>query len=229
MTDGGWPFGDLPRRSAGVILADPPWGFKTWSGPEKKLASRGTVAPYKTMEMADIAALPVSELAAPDCCLFMWVVWPTLPEALEIIKAWGFEYKTCGFSWIKGDSRQIEMFDDDIIPYMGLGYWTRANSEVCLLATRGNPKRINADVRQAIVEPKREHSRKPDCIYERIERLVPGPFVELFARTRRPGWLSWGNDLDKFTPPIFVETEHQNSLPFDDERKTPEPPPENAD
>ena len=79
-----------------------------------------------------------------------------------------------------------------------MGYWTRANSEVCLLATKGNPKRINADVRQVIQAPLREHSRKPECIYERIERLVDGPYLELFARNRRDGWTSWGNEVGKF-------------------------------
>ena len=81
---------------------------------------------------------------------------------------------------------------------VGLGYWTRANSEVCLLATKGKPKRLNADVRQAILEPRREHSRKPDCTYQRIERLVAGPYLELFARTQRPGWTAWGNEVGKF-------------------------------
>lgn len=153
--------------------------------------------------MAQIKALPVADLCAPDACLFMWAVWPTLPDALEVMKAWGFEYKTCAFSWIKADPRQLEMFNDDIVPYMGLGYWTRANSEICLLGTRGNPKRVNADVRQAIVEPKREHSRKPDCVPGRIERLVNGPYLELFARTERAGWSSWGNQTTKFEQPKF--------------------------
>lgn len=85
----------------------------------------------------------------------------------------------------------------DIEPHMTLGYWTRSNSEVCLLATKGAPKRLNADVRQAIIEPRREHSRKPD-IHTRIERLVAGPYLELFARRTRPGWDSWGNEVGKF-------------------------------
>lgn len=80
-----------------------------------------------------------------------------------------------------------------------MGYWTRANTEPCLLATRGRPKRLNADVRQGIIAPRREHSRKPDDIHARIERLVPGPYLELFARTQRPGWTVWGNQTDKFT------------------------------
>lgn len=188
---------EWPKGKFGAILADPPWGYQTWSGPEKKVASRGTVAPYKTMSMDEIAQLPVADLAADDCVLFLWVVWPTMPEALRIIDAWGFTYKTCAFSWIKADASQVEMFQDDIEPYMGLGYWTRANSEVCLLATRGGPKRRNADVRQAIVAPRREHSRKP-LIYDRIERLVDGPYCEIFARNQRDGWCSWGNEVDKY-------------------------------
>lgn len=192
------PFLGLPRAHYGAILADPPWRFKVWSGPDKKVASRGSVAPYNTMDTEAIAALPVGDLCADDCVLFLWVTWPILLDALAIMKAWGFEYKTCGFSWIKAHARQIELFQEDVETYMGLGYWTRANSEVCLLATRGKPKRINADVRQAIIEPKREHSRKPSLVYQRIERLVAGPYLELFARSRRVGWDAWGNEVGKF-------------------------------
>lgn len=189
---------NLPQNHFKAILADPPWGFQCWSGVDKRVASRGTVTPYSTMTMDDIAALPVEDLTADDCVLFLWVVWPTMPEAFKIIEAWGFKYKTCGFLWAKAHAQQIEMFQDDFDAYMGLGYWTRANSEACLLATKGSPKRINADVKQTIIEPKRQHSRKPDCIYERIERLVEGPYLELFARTQRHGWTVWGNEIDKF-------------------------------
>jgi N6-adenosine-specific RNA methylase IME4 len=191
-------FDGLPRNHFGAILADPPWGFQTWSGPEKKVASRGTVAPYRTMEMNEIAALPVAELAADDACLFMWFVWPTLPDALRLIDRWGFTYKTCGFCWIKADPYRLFALEEDV--RMGLGYWTRSNSEACLLATRGKPKRRDNTVRQGIIAPVREHSRKPDGIHERIERLVAGPYLELFARQRRPGWTVWGNQVDKFAP-----------------------------
>jgi N6-adenosine-specific RNA methylase IME4 len=193
------PFANLPRDHYRAILADPPWGFKTWSGPEKKVASRGTVAPYRTMEMRDIMSLPVAELAADDCCLFMWFVWPTLPEALEVIEAWGFRYKTCAFAWLKADPYRLFALEEDV--RMGLGYWTRANSEACLLATRGKPKRRDNTVRQGIISPLREHSRKPDEIHGRIERLVAGPYLELFARQSRPGWTTWGNQATKFDAP----------------------------
>jgi N6-adenosine-specific RNA methylase IME4 len=184
----------LPPGPFGAILADPPWAFKAWSGPD--LPSRAADAHYSTMSMESIAALPVESVAAADCALFLWVCWPTLPEAIDIMRGWGFQYKTCGFCWVKGNS--LPLFPDDFKDKMGLGYWTRANSEVCLLGTRGKPKRLNADVRQVIQFPLREHSRKPDGVHERIERLVAGPYLELFARQERPGWTVWGNETDKF-------------------------------
>lgn len=186
-----WPTGKY-----GAILADPPWGFKVWSGPEKRVASRQTVAPYRTMEIEEISTLPIADLAADNCALFLWIVWPTMPQALNIISDWGFSYKTCAFTWLKADQYRLFALEEDV--RMGLGYWTRANSEVCLLATRGNPKRQDNTVRQGIIEPIRQHSRKPDCVHERIERLVAGPYLELFARAPREGWTVWGNETDKF-------------------------------
>jgi len=197
-------FEDLPRNHFGAILADPPWRFKTWDNQEaiRKTRGDGTFTSanvhYRTMPTAEICALPIRNLAASDCSLFLWCSWPQMPDALSVITAWGFTFKTCGFLWAKAHARQLEMFQDYIDPLMGLGYWTRANSEPCLLATCGHPHRIDATVHQVIIEPRREHSRKPDCVYERIERLVAGPYLELFARQRRPGWTVWGNEIDKF-------------------------------
>lgn len=199
-----WPFRELQMFGYGAILADPPWRFEVWNGEtavkarDSKSAYTSASVHYQTMSPADIAALPVAELAADNCCLFMWISWPLLEQALDLIKAWGFTYKTCAFSWMKAHAGQVEMFRDDIDASMGMGYWTRANSEVCLLATRGKPKRLHADVRQGIISPRREHSRKPDGIHQRIERLVAGPYCELFARQPRMGWDVWGNETDKF-------------------------------
>ena len=198
-----WPFGNLPRAHYGAIYADPPWLFNNlWGGRPKKTAagypSRAVENHYDLQTDDELCSLPVGDLAAPDCVLFMWTAWPVLQRSLSVMGAWGFTYKTCAFAWMKAHAGQIELFRDDIKPFVGLGYWTRANSEVCLLATRGSPKRVNADVLQGIIEPRREHSRKPDCVSGRIERLVAGPYVELFARTTRHGWDCWGNQIDKF-------------------------------
>jgi N6-adenosine-specific RNA methylase IME4 len=197
------PFASLPRGHFKAILADPPWHFQSWAGGRKNGDEVPTFTPsrapdYKTMREADIAALPVADLAAPDCVLFMWGCWPILPQSLRMLDAWGFTYKTCAFSWMKASPRQFDLFREDADVDMLLGYWTRANSEFCLLATRGKPKRLHADVRQGIIAPRRQHSRKPDCVHERIERLVAGPYLELFARAPRPGWTVWGNETEKF-------------------------------
>jgi N6-adenosine-specific RNA methylase IME4 len=197
MTD---PFHNLPKQYFRAILADPPWHFQTWARARKSgagIACRASKPAYATMIDEDIAALPLADLAAPDCVLFMWTCWPVLQRSFHILEAWGFKYKTCAFSWMKGDPYRL--WADEYTPRMGLGYWTRANTEPCLLATRGKPKRIAADIRQGILEQPREHSRKPDCVHERIERLVAGPYLELFARARRDGWTVWGNQTDKFT------------------------------
>jgi N6-adenosine-specific RNA methylase IME4 len=188
-------FEELPRSHYGAILADPPWRFQPWSDKGK---DRAPEQHYPTLDMVGLARLPIDALAADDCALFLWVTWPLLNDAMFVIGTWGFTYKTAAFVWTKAHARQLELFRDDITDQMGLGYWTRANSEACLLATRGKPKRIDKGVRQAIIEPRREHSRKPDCVHGRIERLVAGPYLELFARARRVGWDAWGNEVGKF-------------------------------
>lgn len=190
-------FDGLPKNHYRAIFADPPWHFGVWSL-DKTGRCRHASQHYRTMTAVEIEAMPVATLAARDCVLFIWVIWPMLEHGLRAIEAWGFTYKTCAFAWLKADASQADMFPDDMPVWPGTGYWTRANSEVCLLATRGHPKRLNADVRQGIIAPRREHSRKPDGIHGRIERLVAGPYLELFARQRRPGWDCWGNEVDKF-------------------------------
>jgi N6-adenosine-specific RNA methylase IME4 len=170
--------GPLPATGRyGVILADPPWPFDTWSARGK---DRSPENHYPTMTLDDIAALPVADLAADDCALFMWCLWSHMPDARGVLDAWGFRYSTTAFVWAK--------------PSIGLGYWTRQQTEPCLIAVRGHPKRINADVAQLIEAPRGRHSEKPDEVFARIERLVAGPYIELFARSRRPGWDAWGNE-----------------------------------
>lgn len=189
-------FGDLPRGEARVILADPPWKFEHWG--KTTVCGRDPERYYDLMTAPELFAMPVSDLCADDCVLFLWATWPLMPFALRVISAWGFTYKTCAFDWMKADVSTIDLFPDPKTADMKLGYWTRSNSEPCLLATRGNPKRKDMGVRMGIIEKTREHSRKPDCVYDRIERLVEGPYVELFARTTRQGWRAWGRETEKF-------------------------------
>lgn len=176
-------------RRFSVIYADPPWEFKVYSGKGKQ---RSAERHYDTASLDDIKALPVAPIAAEDCALFLWCVMPELPGALEVIKAWGFEYKTCAFTWIKQNKSGEGLF-------WGMGYWTRANAELCLLATRGSPKRIAMDVHQVVMAPVAEHSRKPDEVRVRIERLLAGPYLELFARRSADGWTAWGNEIREAT------------------------------
>lgn len=194
-----WPFGDLPRDYFGTIYADPAWHFKRYSEkPSEKSVGRAPQDHYLTMSLDDMKALPVSELAAPDCVLIMWATAPHLKQAFELMDAWSFEYKTLAFSWLKANVSTVNLFPDPVDANMGMGFWTRSNGEVALLGTRGSPKRLDAGVRMGIIEPAREHSRKPDCAIQRIEQLVGGPYLEMFARAQRPGWASWGNQTDKF-------------------------------
>jgi len=187
----------FPAGQYGAILADPPWSFKSWSDKGKNRAPDAMVRQeglaerhYATMGLADIRSLPVADIAAPDCVLFLWAVDCMLPEALAVGEAWGFKFKTVAFTWTKLKANGGH--------HIGLGYWTRGNPEQCMLFTRGKPKRQSASVRQLIEAPRREHSRKPDEIHDRIEALVPGPYCELFARAPREGWDVWGNQTERF-------------------------------
>ena len=194
---------DWPTGKYGAILADPPWPFVTWShvglagGPgDYQRPQRSRRAPYATQDHSTLEEMPVADLAAPDCVLFLWIVQTQIPQAVKLCEAWGFKLKSIAFYWIKGN--ETPLFPGDIVSPIGTGYWTRAQGEQCWLATKGKPKRQAADVRQLIVAPRREHSRKPDEVHSRIERLVAGPYLELFARTPRKGWTVWGNETDKF-------------------------------
>jgi N6-adenosine-specific RNA methylase IME4 len=156
----------MEQLSAGrfaAILTDPPWSFATYSAKGK---GRSSEAWYDVMSIDDIKALPVGRWAAADAVLFLWVTKPILPGAFEIINAWGFEYKTNAFVWVKTIAdREPALFTAPPRFHFGMGHWTRSNPEQCLLATRGKPRRLNADVPELIVAPRREHSRKPDEIY----------------------------------------------------------------
>lgn len=195
-----------------VILIDPPWTFETYSDKGK---DKSAEQHYECMDLNWIKNLPIKKLADKDCILFIWVTFPLLKEGLDTIKAWGFEYKTCAFNWIKANkSANLSNLDVNKDIRMNLGYYTRANSELCLsaealedeqtdlvlLARKGKtlPRKSKA-VRQVIISHQREHSRKPDEVHKRIEALFDGPYLELFAREEKAGWDVWGNETQKFT------------------------------
>src|SRR5512132_4046378 len=196
-----------PRnRQYKVIYADPPWTFATYSDKGK---GRSAEAHYDCMSIKEIGVLPVSTWAADDAVLLLWTTDPLLEKALEIARAWGFVYKTVGFYWAKlnkssgypchqswglepEDKSQGKLVFDENSFFTGLGFWTRANPEMCLLATRGKPNRKSSAVKKLVIVPRREHSRKPDEVYDRIEALCDGPYLEMFARRSRPGGDNWG-------------------------------------
>lgn len=183
------PFTGLRMFGYSIIHADPPWAFDNYSASGE---CRNANQHYDTMTWQDIADLPVGSLAAGDCALFLWVVNPQLDRAFDVMRAWGFRYTSVAFTWAKRTKRDTGW-------HMGLGYGTRANAEICLLGMTGQLRRRDAGVRSLIVDPLREHSRKPDRVRGDIERLYGDQFrCDLFSRQRREGWDCWGNEVEKF-------------------------------
>ena len=167
-----------------IIYADPPWQYKRKKG-------QGVAEDhYPTLPIRDLCHLPIDQLAAEHCALFLWVTFPQLESGLQLIKAWGFTYKTVAFVWVKLNKKSRT-------PFWGLGNWTRSNVEICLLGTKGHPKRVSRSVHQLICTPIQEHSRKPEQARTKITELMGDlPRIELFAREREKGWHVWGNEID---------------------------------
>lgn len=170
-----------------IIYADPPWTFNTWSGKGK---GKSAEKHYSCMSKKEIQDLPVGYISADDSVLFLWVTYPCLEEGLELIKAWGFTYKTCAFSWVKMNKKKNT-------PFVGMGYYTRANNEICLLATRGKPlMRRSRSVEQVVLSKIGRHSEKPAVVRDRIVELFGDlKRIELFARTTVEGWDCFGNEV----------------------------------
>jgi N6-adenosine-specific RNA methylase IME4 len=176
----------FPDKKYNIIYADPPWNFNFQN--RKKLSDKAKNNLYPTMKGEDIINLPVKDISKDNAILFLWIMNSELDLALKCINSWGFKYKTVAFNWVKTTVKNKYHF--------GGGNWTRSNPELCLLATKGQVKRINASVRELCVSPIREHSRKPDEIRDKIIDLVGDlPRIELFARQKTPGWDVWGNEV----------------------------------
>lgn len=166
-----------------IIYADPPWKY----GDSHNLGGAGKK--YDLMSIEDLCNLPIKDITADNCVLFLWVTYPFLQEGLDLIKAWGFTYKTIGFQWIKTTTNG-KLF-------WGMGNWTRANSEPCLIAIKGKPKALVHNIHQVIMEPMTKHSQKPAIIRDKIVQLCGDlPRIELFARTKISGWHVWGNEIE---------------------------------
>lgn len=199
------PFEGLPRGYFNVVTADPPWHFRARTALQMTnwTSRRDAEKHYTVMGVEDIMALPVSDLASKDAHLFLWTTGPCLPQAFEVIKAWGFRYSSVAFTWVKL-KRSHNALQLRVLPlgatdlHTGLGLTTRKNAEFCLLARRGNCRRESKSVREIILSPVREHSRKPDEFYDRVQQYAIGPYAELFARQTRAGWTTWGAEKTKF-------------------------------
>ena len=175
----------LPDKKYKIIYADPAWKYA--SG----FLKRNWSNKYNTMKAEDIYNLPVNKIADDNCILFLWVTFPKLLEGLETIKQWGFTYKTVAFYWIKTNKDKVKNYY-----FKGPGFWTRANPEICILATKGKPKRLSGNVDKLVVSDRREHSRKPDIIRKHIVDLLGDcDRIELFARQKFEGWDAWGNEV----------------------------------
>ena len=175
----------VPKFS--VIYPDPPWNYRD----QCRAGKRGATYKYSTMRIEEIRRLPIEALAADDCVLFLWATMPMLPEAISVVNAWGFSYKTVAFTWVKTNTKTDSLA-------WGMGNWTRANAEVCLLGVRGKPKRVSAAVHSVIIRPRMKHSRKPPEIRDRIVELCGDvPRVELFATEKTDGWFAWGAEINE--------------------------------
>jgi len=195
---------EYPHRHFKIVYADCPWSFRTWSN---KGQGKSATQHYNCMSLDDICNLPVNKITQDDSVLFLWVVQSMLPEAMKVLDAWGFTFKTVAFCWIKMP-KSWRLGDKRIEPRMGLGYHTRSGMEQCWLAIKGNGyKKVSSSVSQVLHSPLRQHSRKPDEFADSIVNLCGDlPRIELFARETRIGWESWGNEVEKFRDLYNLET-----------------------
>lgn len=177
----------FPAKKYNIIYADPPWKYEN---PKNNDPRMGGIT-YDVMELEEIKKLPIDSISAKDCALFMWVTMPKLREGLEVIKAWGFNYITCAFTWVKLNPSG-EGF------YSGMGHWTNGNAELCLFAKKGSPKREARNVKQLLIAPRGRHSEKPAETRDRIVELLGDlPRIELFARQAAEGWDCWGKEAPR--------------------------------
>jgi N6-adenosine-specific RNA methylase IME4 len=194
----------LAGLDAGAILIDAPIPFTAYSA--KGEGPRSPQGHYQCLSIEDLKALPLAAIAAPNCFLFSWIPKRSVFLTVPLMDAWGWRFSGSAFTWVKPNKTKPGWF-------MSTGYGTRQNSEICWLGRRGSPKRLSKSVHELIVAPVREHSRKPDEVYARIEALCTGPYFELFARQQWPGWICLGNEVDKFQPAQLSSEAQESRAP----------------
>jgi N6-adenosine-specific RNA methylase IME4 len=213
-----WYWDNLLANHYGLLHFDVPWKHETYS--EK---GQGRCPKYPKMTLEEIYALPVSDLAAKNCALLMWFTSTMVGEVPKIMEHWGFKFSGKGFCWAKQTKQSIRNpianVSADYNWRMNMGYTTRANTEDCWLGLKGKPKRLNANVRELIVAPQYENSAKPDEVYERAERLYPGPYADVFSRRNRPGWDAFGNEVGLLDDAPRLPRQDPKQVPSKDEKK----------
>jgi len=183
----------LPDKKYSIIYSDPPWRYNARNNPKARFGL-GVDGHYDTMTMKEILALPVVDIAEDNCALFLWTTFPYLNKQMAVFDAWGFKYKTLGFSWLKTNKGNGK-------PFFGIGYYAKSNLEVCLMGIRGKMKPVSNYVSSVVISPREEHSKKPSVVRDRIVELFGDiPRIELFARDSAEGWDSWGLEAPDIAP-----------------------------
>lgn len=180
----------LPNKKYSIIYADPPWKYNARNNKNTKFGG-GAGGHYPLMTTKEICDMKIQDITAPNCALLLWATFPRLKDALQVMEAWGFEYKTIGINWIKTNKNNGKIF-------FGIGYYFKSNSEVCLLGIKGKMKPITNSESSILISRRENHSKKPDVVRDKIVGLFGDiPRVELFARDSMPGWDVWGSDINK--------------------------------
>lgn len=179
-----------------IIYADPAWSYRDYTSREvaeknlNKNSKKSVVMKYDVMKTQDLCSLPIKNISAENCILFMWVTMPKLNECFKLMDSWGFKYSTCGFTWIKKNKKNTNS------NFWGMGRWTRSNAELCLIGIKGKPQRVSKSIHSVIETPIEEHSKKPSIVRDKIIELCGDlPRIELFARQYADGWDCWGNEV----------------------------------
>ena len=192
-----------------IIYADPPWNYKARVSHGTRVG-QGACGHYQSMSFNDIKKLPVPDLTEDNCALFLWCTFPKIKQQIKLFDYWGFRYTTIGFIWVKTNIRNNK-------PFFGTGYYAKSNTEPCLLGIKGKLKPVSNSVSSVVIAPRREHSRKPDEVRNRIVELFGEKSrIELFAREQNDGWDTWGDESKSEKFEEVITGDELNSIKIED-------------